>query len=115
MQTSVAFIALSSQLFPRIISSFLEFLVMIPSRAMKRVAMSLSKLADIAREELPSTTAAIRLSSMEIAVFVINMTKVNSSQDIADGIIKSAQALQAAEAGIQQIGSCAQGQAIRMS
>ncbi|KAK3418629.1 hypothetical protein EUGRSUZ_H04542 [Eucalyptus grandis] len=71
---------------------------MIPSRAMKRAAMSLSKLADTAHEELPSTTAAIRLSSMEIGVLTLD-------QDIADGIIKSAQALQAAEAGIRQIGS----------
>lgn len=46
---------------------------MIPSRAMKRAAMSLSKLADKAREELPNTSAAIRLSSMEIGVLTLEL------------------------------------------
>ncbi|KAG8487106.1 hypothetical protein CXB51_020650 [Gossypium anomalum] len=58
---------------------------------MRRAAVSLSKLADTAREELPSTMAAIRLSGMEIT-----------------------QAVQAAEAGIRQIGSLAHQQTMSM-
>ncbi|KAG4189309.1 hypothetical protein ERO13_A08G218300v2 [Gossypium hirsutum] len=73
--------------------------------AMRRAAVSLSKLADTAREELPSTMAAIRLSGMEIS---------DLSQEIADGVNKSAQAVQAAEAGIRQIGSLAHQQTMSM-
>ncbi|TQE13772.1 hypothetical protein C1H46_000779 [Malus baccata] len=35
-------------------------------------AISLSKLADTAREELPSTLAAVRLSAMEISDLTLN-------------------------------------------
>ncbi|KAI6692816.1 hypothetical protein NL676_020526 [Syzygium grande] len=64
---------------------------------MGRAATSLSKLADIAWEELPSTMAAIRLSTMEVGDLTL--------EEIADGVNKSAQAMQAAEAGIRQ-GGC---------
>ncbi|CAA2973175.1 uncharacterized protein LOC111405426 [Olea europaea subsp. europaea] len=73
--------------------------------AMGRAAISLSKLADTAREELPSTMAAIRLSGMEISDLTLELSDL--SQEIADGVSKSAQAVQAAEAGIRQIGSLA--------
>ncbi|KAK6232878.1 hypothetical protein SCA6_002951 [Theobroma cacao] len=73
--------------------------------AMGRAAISLSKLADTAREELPSTMAAIRLSGMEISDLTLELSDL--SQEIADGVNKSAQAVQAAEAGIRQIGSLA--------
>ncbi|XP_027355837.1 uncharacterized protein LOC113865463 [Abrus precatorius] len=80
--------------------------------AMRNAAISLSKLADTAREELPSTMAAIRLSGMEISDLTLELSDL--SQEIADGVNKSAQALQAAEAGIRQIGSMAQQQTISM-
>ncbi|XP_061346958.1 uncharacterized protein LOC133292555 [Gastrolobium bilobum] len=80
--------------------------------AMRNAATSLSKLADTAREELPSTMAAIRLSGMEISDLTLELSDL--SQEIADGVNKSAQALQAAEAGIRQIGSMAQQQTISM-
>ncbi|KAK3037584.1 hypothetical protein RJ639_030767 [Escallonia herrerae] len=73
--------------------------------AMGRAAISLSKLADTAREELPSTMAAIRLSGMEISDLTLELSDL--SQEITDGVTKSAQAVQAAEAGIRQIGSLA--------
>ncbi|OMO87835.1 hypothetical protein COLO4_20548 [Corchorus olitorius] len=73
--------------------------------AMGKAAVSLSKLADAAREELPSTMAAIRLSGMEISDLTLELSDL--SQEIADGVNKSAQAVQAAEAGIRKIGSVA--------
>ncbi|KAE8711621.1 hypothetical protein F3Y22_tig00110283pilonHSYRG00102 [Hibiscus syriacus] len=80
--------------------------------AMRRAAVSLSKLADTAREELPSTMAAIRLSGMEISDLILELSDL--SQEITDGVNKSAKAMQAAEAGIQQIGSLAQRQTMSM-
>ena len=41
---------------------------------MGRAATSLSKLADTAREELPSTMAAIRLSGMEISDLTLELS-----------------------------------------
>ncbi|ONK58279.1 uncharacterized protein A4U43_C09F10540 [Asparagus officinalis] len=80
--------------------------------AMKRAATSLAKLADTAREELPSTMAAIRLSGMEISDLTLELSDL--SQEIADGVNKSAQAVQAAEAGIRQIGALARSKTISM-
>ncbi|WOL11504.1 hypothetical protein Cni_G20267 [Canna indica] len=80
--------------------------------AVKRAALSLARLADTAREELPSTMAAIRLSGMEISDLTLELSDL--SQEIADGINKSAQAVQAAEAGIRQIGSIARRQTVSM-
>ncbi|XP_050220884.1 uncharacterized protein LOC126671193 [Mercurialis annua] len=80
--------------------------------AMARAATSLSKLADTAREELPSTMAAIRLSGMEISDLTLELSDL--SQEITDGVNKSAQAVQAAEAGIRQIGSIAHQRTISM-
>ncbi|KAA8534699.1 hypothetical protein F0562_032216 [Nyssa sinensis] len=80
--------------------------------AMARAAISLSKLADTAREELPSTMAAIRLSGMEISDLTLELSDL--SQEIADGVSKSAQAVQAAEAGIRQIGSLAREKTVSM-
>lgn len=80
--------------------------------AMGRAAISLSKLADTAREELPSTMAAIRLSGMEISDLTLELNDL--SQEIADGVSKSTQAVQAAEAGIRQIGSLARKQTMSM-
>ncbi|KAJ9131947.1 hypothetical protein P3X46_034847 [Hevea brasiliensis] len=80
--------------------------------AMGRAAKSLSKLADTAREELPSTMAAIRLSGMEISDLTLELSDL--SHEIADGVNKSAQAVQAAESGIRQIGTLAHQQTISM-
>lgn len=80
--------------------------------AMGRAATSLSKLADTAREELPSTMAAIRLSGMEISDLTLELSDL--SQEIANGVNKSAKAVQAAEAGIRQIGTVARQRTISM-
>ncbi|XP_021898291.1 uncharacterized protein LOC110814985 [Carica papaya] len=80
--------------------------------AMGRAATSLSKLADTAREELPSTMAAIRLSGMEISDLTLELSDL--SQEIADGVNKSAQAMQAAETGIRQMSALARQQTISM-
>ncbi|KAL1552139.1 hypothetical protein AAHA92_12976 [Salvia divinorum] len=76
--------------------------------AMRRAAISLSKLADTAREELPSTMAALRLSGMEISDLTLELSDLK--QEITDGVNKSAQVMQAAEAGARQIGSLAREQ-----
>ncbi|WCJ18815.1 hypothetical protein M5689_001138 [Euphorbia peplus] len=80
--------------------------------AMRRAAISLSKLADTAREELPSTMASIRLSGMEISDLTLELSDL--SQEVADGVEKSAQAVQAAEAGVRQIGALAHHHTISM-
>ncbi|XP_057501838.1 uncharacterized protein LOC130785701 [Actinidia eriantha] len=80
--------------------------------AMGRAAISLSKLADTAREELPSTMAAIRLSGMEISDLTLELSDL--SQEIAEGVNKSAEAVQAAKAGIRQIGSVARQRTMSM-
>lgn len=73
--------------------------------AMGRAAKSLAKLADTAREELPSTMAAIRLSGMEISDLTLELSDL--SQEITEGVNKSAQAVQAAQVGIRQMGTLA--------
>lgn len=80
--------------------------------AMGKAAIALAKLADTAREELPSTMAAIRLSGMEISDLTLELSDL--SQEISDGVNKSAQAAQAAEAGIRQFGSLARERTISM-
>ncbi|CAJ2642315.1 unnamed protein product [Trifolium pratense] len=87
-------------------------LAFIACTAMRNAAISFSKLADTAREELPSTMTAVRLSGMEISDLTLELSDL--SQEITDGISKSAQALQAAETGIRQIGSVAQQHTISM-
>ncbi|XP_073298419.1 uncharacterized protein [Primulina huaijiensis] len=80
--------------------------------AMRRAAISLSKLANTAREELPSTMVAIRLSAMEISDLLLELSDM--SEEIADGVKKSTRAVQAAEAGVRKIGSIAQQQTMSM-
>ncbi|CAI8617071.1 unnamed protein product [Vicia faba] len=80
--------------------------------AMRKAAISLSKLADTAREELPSTMTSIRLSVMEMNDLTLELSEL--SQEITEGVNKSAQALQAAKTGIQHIGSVAQQQTMSM-
>uniref|UniRef100_A0A1J3HBZ4 Uncharacterized protein n=1 Tax=Noccaea caerulescens TaxID=107243 RepID=A0A1J3HBZ4_NOCCA len=80
--------------------------------AMGRAASSFAKLADTARQELPSTLAAIRLSGMEISDLTLELSDL--SQEITDGVNKSAKAVQAAEAGIRHIGTLAHQQTLSM-
>ncbi|XP_039022491.1 uncharacterized protein LOC120154954 [Hibiscus syriacus] len=97
MQASVAFTSMVIAAVPTLV-------------ALGRAAVSLSKLADTAREELLGTMAAIRLSGMEISDLTLELSDL--SQEIADGVNKSAKAVQAARAGIRQIGSLARQQTI---
>ncbi|KAF8116186.1 hypothetical protein N665_0020s0042 [Sinapis alba] len=80
--------------------------------AMGRAASSFAKLADTARQELPSTLAAIRLSGMEISDLTLELSEL--SHEVTDGVNKSAKAVQAAEAGIRQIGTLAHQQTLSM-
>ncbi|KAL9272284.1 hypothetical protein AKJ16_DCAP09470 [Drosera capensis] len=92
LTTSVAFVSFVMTAVPTV-------------KAMRRTAIAFSRLADTATEELPSTMAAIRLSGMEISDLTLGLNEL--SQEISDGITKSAQAIQAAESGIHQMGSLA--------
>lgn len=80
--------------------------------AMGRAASSFAKLADTARQELPSTLAAIRLSGMEISDLTLELSEL--SHEVSDGVNKSAKVVQAAEAGIRQIGTLAHQQTLSM-
>ncbi|XP_078447436.1 chitinase-like protein [Wolffia australiana] len=80
--------------------------------AMRRAAISFARLADTAQAELPSTMAAMRLSGMEISDLTLELSEL--SQEIADGVSKSAEAVQAAEAGIRNIGQLARRQTMNM-
>ncbi|KAK9059620.1 hypothetical protein SSX86_020324 [Deinandra increscens subsp. villosa] len=95
-------------------ASFIGFVMaVVPTLyAMSRTAIAVAKLADTAREELPSTMAAIRLSGMEISDLTLELSDL--SHEISDGVNKSAQAVQAAEAGVRQIGSLARQKTMSM-
>ncbi|KAL9248178.1 hypothetical protein vseg_021531 [Gypsophila vaccaria] len=80
--------------------------------AMARAAKSFAKLADAAREELPGTMAAVRLSGMEVSDLTLELSDL--SHEISEGVNKSAQVVQAAKVGIQQIGAHAREQTISM-
>ncbi|XP_071717333.1 uncharacterized protein [Rutidosis leptorrhynchoides] len=80
--------------------------------AMSRTAIALAKLADTAQKELPSTMAAIRLSGMEISDLSLELSDL--SHEISDGVNKSAQAVQTAKAGVQQISSLARDKTMSM-
>ncbi|KNA05677.1 hypothetical protein SOVF_188100 [Spinacia oleracea] len=97
--TSVAFISLVAATVPTLY-------------AMGRAANSFAKLADTAREELPSTVAAIRLSGIEISDLTVELSDL--SQEISSGVNKSAKAVQAAKHGARQIGSIAREQTMSM-
>lgn len=81
-------------------------------QAMGKAANSLAKLADTAREELPSTMAALRLSGMEISDLTLELSDL--SQEVSEGVNKSAQVVQAAQNGIRQIGALARKQTASM-
>ncbi|GAB2269118.1 hypothetical protein Dimus_004047 [Dionaea muscipula] len=87
---------------PSIVGSFLRKEAELVE-AMGRAATTFSRLADIAGEELPSTMATMRLSSLEISDLTLELSEL--SQEASDGITKSAQAVKAAEVEICQIGS----------
>ncbi|XP_006663995.3 uncharacterized protein LOC102712128 [Oryza brachyantha] len=80
--------------------------------AMRRAANSFTLLADAALEELPSTMAAVRLSGMEISDLTLELSDL--SQEIADGVNKSAKVAQAVEAGLGQMRDLARQQAASM-
>uniref|UniRef100_A0A0E0FBP0 Uncharacterized protein n=1 Tax=Oryza meridionalis TaxID=40149 RepID=A0A0E0FBP0_9ORYZ len=80
--------------------------------AMRRAANSFTLLADAALEELPSTMAAVRLSGMEISDLTLELSDL--SQEIADGVNKSAKVAQAVETGLGQMRDLAMQQATSM-
>ncbi|EEC69179.1 hypothetical protein OsI_38152 [Oryza sativa Indica Group] len=82
------------------------------AKAMRRAANSFTLLADAALEELPSTMAAVRLSGMEISDLTLELSDL--SQEIADGVNKSAKVAQAVETGLGQMRDLAMQQATSM-
>lgn len=73
--------------------------------AIKKAAEALEKLADTAREELPGTMAAIRLSGMEISDLTMELNDLG--QEISKGVRSSARVLSSAETGMRQAGGIA--------
>ncbi|KAI5075611.1 hypothetical protein GOP47_0009687 [Adiantum capillus-veneris] len=78
--------------------------------AMRRAAVALERLADTAREELPGTMAAVRLSGMEISDLTLELSDL--SQEISESVRSSARAVRAAEVGIRRMGSAAASQTL---
>ncbi|KAH7295801.1 hypothetical protein KP509_27G066600 [Ceratopteris richardii] len=79
--------------------------------AMRRAAMALERLADTAREELPSTMAAIRLSGMEISDLTLELSDL--SQELSESV-STARAVRAAKVGMQRMGSASASQTLSM-
>lgn len=48
---------------------------------MRRAAIAMEKLADVARDELPPTMAAIRLSGMEISDLTLELNDLRYGSD----------------------------------
>ncbi|KAH7295802.1 hypothetical protein KP509_27G066600 [Ceratopteris richardii] len=78
---------------------------------MRRAAMALERLADTAREELPSTMAAIRLSGMEISDLTLELSDL--SQELSESV-STARAVRAAKVGMQRMGSASASQTLSM-
>eukprot|EP00250_Pteridium_aquilinum_P011115 c19844_g1_i2 orf=78-1112(+) len=87
--------------------------VAIPTlNAMRKAALSLERLADTARQELPGTMAAIRLSGMEISDLTLELSDLG--EEISESVRSSARAMRAAEVGIRRMGSAAASQTLSM-
>lgn len=80
--------------------------------AMKKAAESIERLAETAREELPGTMAAVRLSGMEISDLTMELSDL--SQEIMQGVKRSSQAVQMAEDGLRRAGSFAAARTVSM-
>ncbi|EFJ15285.1 hypothetical protein SELMODRAFT_49619, partial [Selaginella moellendorffii] len=74
-----------------------------------RASVSLEKLSDMAREELPGT---MRNPTLEHGNHSFSFT--SPSQEISDGVRTSARAVQAAEVGIRRMGAVAASQVFAM-
>ncbi|KAK1432387.1 hypothetical protein QVD17_09283 [Tagetes erecta] len=84
------------------ISATLLFCSAIPTlMAFKRAAESLSKLLDVAREELPDTMAAVRLSGMEISDLTMELSDLG--QEITQGVKSSTRAVRVAKERLVQL------------
>lgn len=80
--------------------------------ALRRAALAMEQLAITAREELPGTMAAVRLSGMEISDLTMELSDL--SQEITEGVRTSARAVKAAEDGIKKMKSYAQNRTVAM-
>ncbi|KAJ7945336.1 Transmembrane protein [Quillaja saponaria] len=69
--------------------------------AFKRAAVSLEKLMDVTREELPDTMAAIRLSGMEISDLTMELSDLG--QEITQGVKSSTRAVRVAEERLRRL------------
>ncbi|CAI5984462.1 unnamed protein product [Closterium sp. NIES-64] len=73
--------------------------------AIRKAALALERLAEVAREEVPGTMAAVRLSGMEMSDLSMELSDL--SQEISQGIRNSARAVRLAEDGLRRVGSLA--------
>ncbi|CAI9109260.1 OLC1v1009048C2 [Oldenlandia corymbosa var. corymbosa] len=68
--------------------------------AFRRAAISMEKLMDVTREELPDTMAAIRLSGMELSDLTMELSDL--SQGFTKGVRSSTRAVRSAEEKLRQ-------------
>ncbi|KAL5053883.1 hypothetical protein RYX36_019478, partial [Vicia faba] len=69
--------------------------------AFKKAAESLEKVMDTAREELPDTMSAVRLSTMEISDLTSELSDLG--QEITQGVRSSTRAVRSVEQGLRSL------------
>ncbi|XP_058187301.1 uncharacterized protein LOC131304179 isoform X3 [Rhododendron vialii] len=69
--------------------------------AFKKAAESVEKLMDVAREELPDTMAAVRLSGMELSDLTMELSDLG--QGITQGVRSSTRAVRVAQERLSQM------------
>jgi len=70
-------------------------------KAFKRAAESVEKLMDVAREELPDTMAAVRLSGMELSDLTMELSDLG--QGLTQGVRSSTRAVRLAQERLSQM------------
>ncbi|KAL5062462.1 hypothetical protein RYX36_024199, partial [Vicia faba] len=69
--------------------------------AFKKAAESLEKVMDTAREELPDTMSAVRLSTMEISDLTSELSDLG--QEVTQGVRSSTRAVRSVEQGLRSL------------
>ncbi|KAF9609882.1 hypothetical protein IFM89_018967 [Coptis chinensis] len=82
-------------------TSWLFFSAIPALLAFRKAALSLEKLMDVMREELPDTMAAVRLSGMEISDLTMELSDLG--QEITKGVRNSTQAVRVAEDRLRRL------------
>eukprot|EP00271_Cylindrocystis_brebissonii_P010460 TRINITY_DN26653_c0_g1_i1.p1 TRINITY_DN26653_c0_g1~~TRINITY_DN26653_c0_g1_i1.p1 ORF type:complete len:296 (-),score=45.12 TRINITY_DN26653_c0_g1_i1:280-1167(-) len=81
-------------------------------KSIRKAADSVEKLVDAARDELPSTMAAVRLSGMEISDLTMELSDL--SHEISEGVRSSTRAVKTAEDGLRRVRTLASAQTLAL-